>query len=139
MTSLGPIAECINDGDDSNGPYVVATNYGFSIPSGAQIDGIEVELYLIGAPDGPSPDMTVEQVRIVKGGTISGTDLSDFFTIPVASVSRTYGSDSQLWGLSWTDSDINASNFGVALQVSTDRNNDVRIDSIRVTVYYTEA
>jgi len=52
-------------------------------------------------------------VKLIKGGVISGTDKSTGATIPITQTSVNYGSASDLWGLTFTDTDINASNFGV--------------------------
>lgn len=53
-------------------------------------------------------------VKLIKGGAISGTDKSTGATIPTVQTSVNYGSASDLWGLTFTNTDINASNFGVA-------------------------
>jgi hypothetical protein len=116
----------------------VGTNYGFSIPVLATIDGIKVELYQIASPDGPNPDTAVIKVRILQGGVILGTDLGDDWTIAVGPGNRSYGGDSELWGLTWTPAQINSSTFGCALQVSLDSGDDVELDSLRITVYFTE-
>jgi hypothetical protein len=53
---------------------------------------------------------------------------------------QSYGSSSALWGLSWTTSDINASNFGLAFAAQNDSASqfaDAYVDNIRITVYYT--
>ncbi|MFL5731077.1 MAG: T9SS type A sorting domain-containing protein, partial [Cytophagaceae bacterium] len=54
----------------------------------------------------------------------------------------TYGSSSDLWGTTWTISDINDANFGVYLiarNTATANAPQVGVDHIRVTVYYTSA
>lgn len=119
--------------DTSN--YLKATNFGFSIPSGATIDGILVEI-LITDNGGTGLD---DRVRIVKGGTISTTDLSTGAGIPNAEAYVSYGGATNLWGESWTDSDINASNFGVVYAAVTTEFTSVQVNTIRVTVYYTSA
>jgi hypothetical protein len=53
-------------------------------------------------------------IKLIKGGTISGTDKSTGATIPTTQTSVNYGGASDLWGLTFTNTDINASNFGVA-------------------------
>jgi hypothetical protein len=78
------------------------------------------------------------EVRIVKGGVISGTDLGDNLTIPVGPSNIDYGGEDELWGLSWSLSDISENaNFGCALRVKNDRGDDVLLDSLKITVYYT--
>jgi hypothetical protein len=55
-------------------------------------------------------------VRTIKGGTIGGTDLSATTPVPGGETTVTFGSSSELWGQSWSYSDINATNFGVGIQ-----------------------
>jgi hypothetical protein len=135
----GPLATSPgNSNIDTESPYLVGTNYGFTVPTGSSINGIKVTLYDIESPDGPNPDTAVLRVRVLKGGVIQGSDLGDNWTITFSPTTRDYGGASQLWGLTWTAEDINASTFGCALQVSNDRNDEVVIDSLLITVYYTE-
>lgn len=57
-------------------------------------------------------------IKLVKGGTISGNNKSTGASLPVGSGSETiisYGGSADIWGLTLTDTDINASTFGVAL------------------------
>ena len=56
---------------------------------------------------------------------------------------RSYGGASDLWGETWTYSQINASTFGVAISVSGPANSgegaNADIDHIAITVHYTTA
>jgi hypothetical protein len=116
---------------------LIGLGYGFSIPTGSTINGIEVQLYGIESPSGPNPDTAVLQVRVRKSGSVS-SNLGDNWEIDASSANRTYGGESQLWGLTWTATEINDEAFGAMLQVSMDRGDDVLIDSLLITVYYTE-
>jgi hypothetical protein len=120
--------------------YLKATNFSFSIPTGATINGIVAEVEKKkGVLDSSDID---NSVKLVKGGTISGTDKASSTPWPNTDTYTTYGSSSDLWGLSLTPSDINDTNFGVAISsliVSSDIGVDANIDHIRITVYYTEA
>lgn len=120
--------------------YLKVTNFGFSIPSGATIDGILVEIEL--KTDSGSFYIQDNSVKIVKGGTISGTDKkragSSYWTPSEAVIS--FGGATDLWGVSWTDSDINSSGFGVGISARIDTgkaSSTAQIDHIRITVYYT--
>jgi hypothetical protein len=77
------------------------------------------------------------RVRIVKGGTIGSTDKASGSAWPGSDAYETYGSSSDLWGETWTDSDINDSGFGMAIAASGTC--EARIDHIEITVHYTEA
>lgn len=61
---------------------------------------------------------TVSSIKIVKGGSISGNGKSDSSTITSTPTYYPYGTSTDLWGLSWTTSDINSSTFGVAISVT---------------------
>lgn len=116
--------------------YLKASNFGFSIPSGATILGIVVEI----EKDALDIFVNDNAVRIVKGGIVGTTDRSNASAWPnLASEYITHGSSSDLWGTTWTPADINSSGFGVALSatVGTGGNNDeANVDSIRMTVHY---
>ena len=118
--------------------YLKSTNFGFSIPSGATINGIVVEYDVYESGAGAADD---QRVRIVKGGTIGTTDRQTDTAYP-ATDGDTYqsrGGSTDLWGETWSDTDINASNFGVAIACNGAGNNNIYIDHVRITVHYTES
>src|SRR5574338_230 len=116
--------------------YLVVTNFGFAIPGGSTISGIMVEVERSDA----NFETIDNSVKIVKGGVISGDEKAISAGYPTTDAYQQYGNAGDLWGLSWTDADINASNFGVAISAKK-INNPVgtaagKIDNIRITVYY---
>lgn len=118
--------------------YLKATNFGFSIPSGATINGITVTVNLMSLVS-PAP-VKDNIVKIMKGGSYVGTDLKSATTWPSSFTSRTYGGSSNLWGTTWTDTDINASNFGFGISVlsaSFKAQGKGRVDYITITIDYT--
>ena len=56
-------------------------------------------------------------ISLVKGGTISGNNKSTGAVIPTTLTTVNYGGTSDLWGLTFSVSDVNASNFGVVFLV----------------------
>ena len=54
-------------------------------------------------------------VRLVKGGNIAGTDLADAETLTSTLSEFGFGGSSEMWGLSWEASDINAIGFGAVV------------------------
>ena len=95
-----------------------------------------------------SPFLRDNVVKLVKGGTIVGDNKAltstDWPNCNSGSCfsSVTYGSPSDLWGTTWTASDINSSNFGVVLSAINSNTNGSRtrigtVDYIQMTVYYT--
>lgn len=128
-------------GTNGTSHYLKATNFGFAIPSTATIDGILVgiERSRTGIGGGSIKDSAV---RIVKGGAIGSTNKGATGTAwPSADAYASYGGAADLWGESWTYSDINASNFGVAISaaMTIDETGNARVDHVRVTVYYTDS
>jgi hypothetical protein len=76
--------------------YLKATGFGFSIPAGATINGIQVDVERNGAATGKIGD---NSVRLIKGGTISGNDKSTGAEWPVSDAYQPYGNSTDLWGL----------------------------------------
>ena len=121
--------------------YLKATNFGFSIPSGATIDGIEVKIEAkkTQSTGGGQDDV----VKIVKSdGSIGTADKSTDTEYTTSDVIRTYGGSSDLWSETWSDTDINDIDFGVVLAIIVSRGKGaqtVAVDHITITVTYTEA
>lgn len=116
-----------------------ATNFGFSIPSDATINGIQVS---IGRFASKSSSLQDRSVQLIKSGNATGDNLGATSTNwPTSEAVADYGSTSNLWGTTWTPTQINASNFGVALSVDNNNSNSrtASVDYITVTVTYTEA
>jgi YDG domain/MBG domain (YGX type)/Bacterial Ig-like domain (group 3)/S-layer homology domain len=119
--------------------YLEGTNYAFAIPAAASIDGIQVTIGRFESATGPGNDVRDTVVRLMKAGNITGDNKADTGTdwSTATSASATYGSSSDLWGVSWTPADINASNFGVALAADSDNNRLASVDYMQITVSYT--
>lgn len=116
--------------------YLKATNFGFSIPTGATIDGILIEFEQKSNISGATGDSVV---KAVKANSFVAYNLAGGYMWPLSDTYKSYGSASTLWGTTWTPEDINASNFGVAIAPYLYNAASVvaSIDHIRITVYYT--
>lgn len=116
-----------------------ATNYGFSIPTGATINGI---LVVVEKKASDVSKITDHNINLVKGGTVqTAEDKSSIEYWDTADEAVNYGGASDLWSNTWTVGDINDSGFGVGVraQQTVDENLvTASIDWIGVTVYYTE-
>ncbi|MCJ7576549.1 MAG: PKD domain-containing protein, partial [Dehalococcoidia bacterium] len=122
--------------------YLKVTNFGFAIPSGATIQGILVEVDRYGGASGLGNEIFDSSIRLVKGGTIDGTDRSAGAVWPTSDTNTyaSYGNSTDLWGLNWTPADINGSGFGAvisAVKGTSSRDMTAYVDHIRMTVYYT--
>ena len=120
--------------------YLKATNFGLSVPTDATIDGILVDVEKRSDADG-NDTVSDAAARIVKGGTIGTTDKSKAGNWGTSNdYIVTYGSPIEKWGLTWTPSDINASNFGFAIAATVGTPGGAPdVDMIRVNVHYTTA
>src|SRR6267142_141517 len=107
MASQGPLGP-LTTVDDSS----VGTQY-WGTPNNAQVsDAIYTTATLLGG----SGAVGENSIKIVQGGTISGTDKSTGAALSLNTEAYTsYGSSSDLWGLNWLYTDINSSTFGVAV------------------------
>jgi hypothetical protein len=116
-----------------------------AIPSGATITGIEV--LVLRQEAGPTPNVAREaSLKLLKGLTPvpTGTDQAAAAGqpfIPTTLTERTYGSPSNLWGTTWTRSELqNGSGFGVVYAVRRSGSSNpaqVRVDAVRVRITYT--
>lgn len=114
--SVGPNSPGTTTDDSSIGTFAWAN------PGNAQVsDNVYSVLTAIGATSfyaGPNGTGVVDgPVKLVKGGTISGSDLSASTNLSTSDTYISYGGPNSLWGLSWTPSEINNSNFGAAFAV----------------------
>ena len=135
----GVYAVAVGPAGAATSHYLKVTGFGFALPSGATIQGIQVNIVRL-AKGNTTKDSAV---RLVKAGSIQTTDRSNgaFWPyLPAAFTSQTYGGPTDLWGGSWVYSDINSSTFGVALSASIGAGlQEARVDFVSITVYYTLA
>ena len=123
----------VDIGSNLTSHYLKATNFGFNLPSTATIIGVEVEVDQFG--DQPVRDSTV---KLIKGGTITGTNKATSTNWPDPEEAATYGGAEDMWGTTLAYSDVNASNFGVAINV-TGTTGVANIDQIRMKIWYTDS
>ncbi|MFC1893531.1 right-handed parallel beta-helix repeat-containing protein, partial [Chloroflexota bacterium] len=136
-----------DDGNTTAGPHgalQIYHNYGFSIPAGSTIDGIEVTLegaYF--SESNPGDPTTAGQIKVEVSwgggatGTISGTRTQ---VITDTATTYTIGGATDTWGRTWTVSELSDANFRVrvfAETTPTTTGHFARLDWIPVTVYYT--
>jgi hypothetical protein len=125
--------DCVCNGAGSD--YLVARNFGFSLPAGATINGVLVRVEASEHSGGTEPllaqlqDETAALVGSSKStsneGSISGTTKAVY----------TYGSTSDLWGASLTEAIVEDADFGVRLWFAT--SHQVNIDYVTMAIEYT--
>ena len=123
--------------------YLKATNFGFSIPPSATIDGITVIINRKGNSV-PGYYCVDRNIYIIKANSFLGYQNKsklDYWTGDFADYN--YGGSSDLWGETWTAEDINDPDFGIAISVYNYNDGGggptitPLIDYVRIIVYYT--
>jgi len=114
------------------------TDYGFSIPGGATIDGIT--LVVRRRTDSASSVMD-QTIRLLQAGVVTGEDKALGTAWPMVLTNQSYGNSMDTWMAAWTPADINASNFGAALAVirTNGTSPNAFVDSLEITIDYTDA
>lgn len=119
-----------------------ATGYGFSIPSYATILGIEVRVERRSAANIAGVHFNDHTVQLRKSSGAIGDNKANATDWTTTMEIKTYGGPTDLWGTTWTPSEINNSEFGAHLrtQLTVDSgsviNQQFRVDHIPITVYY---
>jgi len=125
---------------DKNFSYILrATNFGFSVPSGSSIDGIEVVVNR--NRDAVLGGVLDKIIKIVLSGTEQGSNLSSATEWPTSFADITYGSSTNTWGFSPSQSNVVDSGFGLDLQMqvkSPSADSLGYVDYVKMRVYYTE-
>jgi hypothetical protein len=121
----------------STSRYLRATNFGFAIPSTATIIGITAEIRRFQNNTGGGNDVRDVEVKLLKSTGLVGTNLAATGTEwPTNEQAATYGSNSNLWGTTWTPSEVNNAAFGVSLYVNSSNNRTASVDYISITLEY---
>lgn len=120
---------------------LVASNFTFTIPGGATIDGIIVEIDRRSIVASSGKDFRVQLATGTTFASLVGNNKAVPATIwPTATGVATYGGAADKWGATLTEAQVNAAGFAVMLSCQANiANADVGVDYIRVTVHYTAA
>lgn len=118
--------------------YLFCQQFGFTIPTGATVVGIQVDVLV--AEGSGAADITDSTVKLYIVGTgFTGLNRATGATLPSIAQYVTYGGPSDLWGLTPAPSDINQSLFGVGYSTVNAGAfaSSANVDFVRMTVYYT--
>lgn len=132
--------------NDSRAIFTVDTNdrvdlynFGFSIPAGSTIDGIEISVEARMGSVGDPPRQATLTPRYNSRGTNapSSANTSDFSG---SDTTLTVGGATSTFGRTWADTDFSNANFSVRIQEDCNFffNIDLEVDHVQVKVYYTE-
>jgi hypothetical protein len=77
-------------------------------------------------------------VFLLKAGAASGSDKASTTDWTTSDSDRTYGNSTDLWGTTWTEAQVEASNFGIRLKVRnlTTSSRTASVDHVEIRVYY---
>jgi hypothetical protein len=138
-TALGTISEWTNPTNaySSNNVYATATysqeqtykTFSLSLPSGTAINGIIVNVEAKAA--------IIGQTIRVKLSYDNGTSWTSTESKPFAlsDATQVYGGSTDTWGRTWTDTELNNTNFQVHLEPPS-IGSSLSVDNITVQVYY---
>jgi hypothetical protein len=115
--------------------YLILNGFGFSLPSGATIDGFEA--FIEG--NGASATTAERQITVALSSDGFGKTSSDK-TVTLdqnTDSTQTAGSSSDVWGGSWTAAQVESSNFSIIIHDANTTAANLRIDQVQLRVYYT--
>lgn len=118
--------------------YLKATNFGFAVPAGATITGVAVEVRRYNAGGG-LVGCNDSSVKLVKGGSITGTEHSAGSVWALSPQTVSYGGSTDLWGTTLSVADVNGATFGVVVSAVATGGVTSAIPSVdyaKITVYY---
>lgn len=132
--------------------YLKLTNFGFAVPVGATINGIQASVYKAGFSSsgfhqGSYYSITTSDnsVKLYKAGVLTGSDHLLGSNWPNSPSAVAYGGSTDLWGATWAPADINNAGFGIAISAnlsisesfSSQLSTFSHVYYVAITVYYT--
>lgn len=121
---------CTNNGKDKHAFY----NYGFSVPAGAAIKGIEVKLNARADSTSGGPKICV-QLSWDGGRTWTVTRNTPTLTKTLADY--TLGGAADTWGRAWNETNLSDANFRVRIiNVASNISRDFSLNNVAVKVTY---
>ncbi|MEI6498479.1 MAG: GLUG motif-containing protein, partial [bacterium] len=115
--------------------YLKAQNFGYAIPTGAVINGIQFDI----KRTANSANFLDDTIKVIKAdGSFGSSNLATSDTWNGVT-EKTYGSTTAKWGETWTPAAINNSNFGLVVAASSSNTGSMTgsVDYITSTVTYT--
>ena len=130
-SGTGTSTSCTSTAKDRH----VLSNFGFSVPAGSTIQGIEVKLNSKVDGTTGAPKFCVE---LSSNGGASWTTALSSGTLSTNETTYIVGGVTNTWGRSWTNTDFNDANFRLRLvMVASNTSRDFSLDWVGVQVRYT--
>ena len=114
------------------------TDMDATVPSGKQIDGIQVRIRRYYEDSSEAKDLTVQ---LIVDGTATGDNKASAIFWPTSATNIDYGGATDDWGTSLTEAQANASNFGIKIIVEDQGSGEeyARIETVWINVSYSDA
>ena len=110
------------------------TNFGFNLPAEAKVEGIEVIVIRKADVEGSIQD---KRVTLLRGNAPYGISLHTQDTWDAEWTAAYYGEAQEDWDAVWKVADVNASGFGISIEVqSVGAIARPQIDEVLVTIHY---
>lgn len=115
-----------------------ATNFGFAVPAGMSISGVEVRIRR--RDSSGVGDIRDTSVRLIAAGVAVGANKASAvkWTPTATTEDIEYGGSSDLWSTALTPAQVNANTFGVQLRASALVKGDACVQTIWMRVHYEE-
>ncbi len=111
------------------------TDMGFELPANSIIKGLVVEVRKEADIAGSAAD---SQIKLIKNGATVAENKANTDDWGTSFSDVSYGGATDLWGTTWTATEINSTSTGVLIQLLKEGTNaDLHISGARITVYYT--
>lgn len=140
ITSNNNSNASVNLAVGKNSGYLKSYNYGFNVPTGSTILGIELTIGRYSSNFIGTTRIQDITVSLLKYNNIVGTNKAVTGTNwPSSETAITYGGATDLWGTTWNSDEINNTNFGAILQVYNSAallSFTAYVDYLQVNVYY---
>lgn len=124
------------DGEETY--YLKGTNFGFSIPTSATIDGIE---FTFSRSSSQTATYDNGVYLVLSNSSLGTTDKSSGTQWANTLSNITYGGSTDTWGEALSPSDINSVNFGVAVSAHNQHplfTATLNVDHYELVIYYTD-
>lgn len=117
---------------DTTSFYLKALDFDFAVSTGNTVTGIAVKVTMKKATGTTAKDVLV---KLVKAGSIVGNNNGTDTDRSTTETEYTFGGPADLWGTTWTDAQINATDFGCVLQAKNTAA-VMAVEKIEITVYW---
>jgi hypothetical protein len=129
-------------GNPQNSGQLIMKNFGFALPEDATVLGFMCQIERKSSEALGVKETTLSPIKsgVIHGGLKNRRESSAWWS--TSDEIETFGSATDLWGLSWEPKDINDSEFGIALSVCAGgkyKTPTASVDFCQLVIYYTEA